>query len=253
MFRLKAKLVDQTPPSSVLGLASDIAERKSSAIVAEQTQFYEQTQREAILQERQRLAHDLHDTVTQMLFSASLITQVLPQMWERDPIQGRQALEDLRLLTCSALTEMRALLLDLRPDALTNARLDDLLCQLTRALMGRTGIPVALTITDDRTMVDRHLPPDVQIALYRIAQEALSNISKHADARRVAVDLRVHEVVVEMSIRDDGKGFDPMRIGADHFGLEIMRERVAAIGGTLQIASQLGHGTEVMVRWQSFV
>src|SRR5205823_6393716 len=101
-----------------LALAEELARR--ATVVVEHARLYEQAQEVAVLQERQRLAHDLHDAVTQLLFSASLIAQVLPRMWERDPAQGRQALEDLRLLTRGALAEMRALLLELRPSALSS-------------------------------------------------------------------------------------------------------------------------------------
>ncbi len=234
--------------SNDLTLAEEFARRATIAI--EQAELYEQAQEVAVLQERQRLAHDLHDAVTQMLFSASLIAEVLPRVWERDHDKGRQHLEDLRLLTRGALAEMRALLLELRPTALTGASLDDLLQQLAEAFTGRTCISVALTIEDGRSSVNGSLPPDVQITLYRVAQEALSNISRHARARRVAVQLRVQPAQVELRISDDGKGFDPTQIAADHFGLSIMRERVAAIGGVLSIDSHPGQGTAVAVRWR---
>lgn len=230
-----------------LALAEELARRATVAV--EHARLYEQAQEVAVLEERQRLAHDLHDAVTQLLFSASLIAQVLPRMWERDSVQGRQALEDLRLLTRGALAEMRALLLELRPTALTSAGLGELLQQLTEALTGRTRIPVALTIEDRRSVAGAPLPPDIQITFYRVAQEALNNISKHADARRVTVELWVEATRVELRIRDDGKGFNPTQTAADHFGLSIMCERIAAIGGSLSIKSQPGQGTEVLARW----
>ena len=211
--------------------------------------LYAQAQEAAVLEERQRLARDLHDAVTQMLFSASLIAEVLPRIWERDPAAGRQHLADLRLVTRGAQAEMRTLLLELRPAALTEASLGDLLQQLADALTGKLSLPVLLTFADDPGARLTALPPDVQLTLYRVTQEALHNITKHAHAHQVRIHLDQRPGAVDLTIDDDGQGFDVAGVAAHHLGLGIMRERVAAIGGTLTINSQPSGGTHIRVRW----
>jgi PAS domain S-box-containing protein len=215
-----------------------------AAITMVNAQLYEQAQTLATLQERQRLAQDLHDAVNQSLFSAGLIAEVLPRLWERDPEEGRRSLEDLRRLTRGALAEMRGLLAELRPSALTDTELGDLLRQLGNALTGRTNIPVAVNVEGEGG-----LPPDVRVALYRLCQEGLSNIAKHAGASQVAIHLRYEAGAVELRIRDDGQGFDPEHTPPGHYGLSMMRERAEAIGAVLSVASQPEHGTEITIRW----
>ncbi len=139
---------------------------------------------EAVTAERTRLARDLHDAVTQTLFAASLIAEVLPELWAVDEAEAQKSTEELRQLTRGALAEMRTLLLELRPAALTQARFGDLLKQLCEALTGRARLPIRLTVEGDRP-----LPPDVQVALYRIAQESLNNVFKYPRATQVDVHL----------------------------------------------------------------
>lgn len=229
-----------TPQQARLALA--IANQ--AAVAIENARLYARAQELAAVEERARLARELHDSVTQMLFSASVIAEVLPRLWERDQDHGRQYLDDLRLLTRGALAEMRTLLLELRPAALTEAELGDLLRQLAEAMTGRTRVPVTLAVEGERSV-----PPDVQITLYRIAQEGLNNVAKHAGARAVAMRLRLGPEDVELRIGDDGQGFDPVSVAPGHFGLRIMRERAGTIGAALAIDSAPGRGTQVVVRW----
>ena len=200
--------------------------------------------RKATLEERQRLAQNLHDAVNQSLFSASLIAEVLPRLWERDPEEARQSLEDLRRLTRGAMAEMRGLLAELRPLVLTDSKLSDLLRQLGDALTGRTNIPVQVTVKGQEP-----LPADVQVAFYRFCQEVLANVAKHARASRVEIDLQYDAGGVALQIRDNGRGFDPAHTPAGHYGLSMMHERAEAIGAELAIASQPGQGTEIVIRW----
>jgi signal transduction histidine kinase len=209
--------------------------------------LYEQAQQTAQLEERQRLARELHDAVTQTLFSGSLIADVLPRLWERDPAEARRRLEELRELTRGSLAEMRTLLYELRPAAITESPLGDLLRQLVEATIGHARLPVTLTI--DGHSPSGGLPPDVQIALYRIAQEALNNVAKHARANRAEVSLVYRANQVELSVRDDGQGFDPSRASPGHFGVGNMSERAAAVGAGLAIASAPGEGTRVTITW----
>ncbi len=221
-----------------------------AAITMVNAQLYEQAQTLATLQERQRLAQNLHDAVNQSLFSAGLIAEVLPRLWERDPAKGRQSLGDLRRLTRGALAEMRGLLAELRPQVLIDSELGELLGQLGNAFTGRTNIPVLLTVVGNGALeVQGDLPADVQVAFYRLCQEAFNNIAKHARASQVVILLKYDAGAVELHIRDDGQGFDPEQTPSGHYGLSMMRERAEAVGMILSVTSQPGQGTEIAIRW----
>ena len=145
-----------------LALFESIADQLGVAV--ENARLYEQSEQAAVAAERSRLARDLHDAVTQTLFSASLIAEVLPRIWERNPEEGRRRLDELRELTRGALAEMRTLLLELRPSALVDAPLNDLLRQLAESITGRARVPVTVEVEGECA-----LPPEVKVALYRIA------------------------------------------------------------------------------------
>jgi len=215
-----------------------------SALAIENAKLRERVKEEAINTERSRLARDLHDSVTQMLFSASLISEVLPAVWRRDPAEAELALGELRQLTRGALAEMRTMLLELRPAGLQNARLEDLLRQLTESLAGRMHAPVRVSIQGPI-----ELPQESRLAFYRIAQEALNNITKHSGATQVEVHLTQLPQAVELRVWDDGCGFELHRAPTDHLGLTIMRERAASIGAEIHITSQPGDGTEIRVTY----
>jgi PAS domain S-box-containing protein len=200
---------------------------------------------EAVTSERTRLARDLHDAVTQTLFSATLIADVLPDIWQMNPTEGVRRLDELRALTRGALAEMRTLLVELRPNALTEIPLSVLLRQLTEAVIGRARLNLQLSAEGEQ-----RLPPDVQIALYRIAQEALNNVVKHARASQAFVTLRLGPLV-RLTIADNGAGFDPGGVPADHLGLRIMRERAESVGAKLAIYSERGEGTQISVTWEA--
>jgi signal transduction histidine kinase len=139
---------------------------------------------------------------------------------------------------------MRTLLVELRPNALVDVPLPILLRQLTEAMIGRTRVNILLNIEGERK-----LPPEVQVGLYRVTQEALNNIGKHAKATQAIVNLRLGDIV-RLTIEDDGKGFDPTEVTADHLGLKIMRERAEAIGAKFSVYSEPGDGTQISFIWQ---
>ncbi len=220
-----------------------------AALALENARLREQVGQTAVLEERQRLARELHDAVTQTLFSASLISEVIPDLWETNPDDARRRLVQLRKLTRSALAEMRLLLLELRPAALTDIALADLLRQLVEATTGTTHAEITLDIRGDGRL---RIAPDAQIGLYRIAQEALNNIAKHAQARNVEIMLDCkRNGEIDLHIRDDGHGFDPASIPAGHLGVGIMHERATAIGARLKVESTPGGGTLVKLRWRN--
>ncbi len=221
-----------------------------AALAIDNTRLRKQAEEMAVAAERNRLARDLHDAVTQTLFSASLIAEVVPRILEKDKEEGLKRIDEIRQLTRGALAEMRTLLFELRPATLVEAPLEDLLRQLSEALTGRARIPVTLNIKGTVS-----LPLEAKIAFYRIAQEALNNIAKHSGAKNVCVEFRSNEdkqlaiVVAGLSVTDDGRGFDPDAVTSEHFGLGIMRERAAAIGANLSVRSEAGEGTTIELEW----
>lgn len=227
-----------------LSLLSSIG--KQVAVSMENAHLYEQAEQAAITAERSRLARELHDAVTQTLFSANLIADVIPRIWKRDPEEGLQNLEELRQLTRGALAEMRTLLLEMRPESLERADIKSLLTQLADAFIGRVRVPVALVIQGDCELTHA-----VKLVVYRVAQEALNNIAKHSGARQVELHLECKPGQLNLSIQDDGLGFDPTTIASDHLGISIMRERASSIGAILTIESQIGQGTMVELDWKS--
>jgi PAS domain S-box-containing protein len=225
-------------------LAVTFSEQAKLAI--ENARLRAQSEQMAVAAERNRIARDLHDSVTQTLFSASLIAEVLPRLWDRDRDESKRRLEELRSLTRGALAEMRTLLLELRPSALVDADLNDLLRQLCEAAIGRARIPVALTIEGSAPV-----PPDVKIALYHITQEALNNVTKHARATAASIELLRQPGCVALSVRDNGRGFVSGAITSDHLGLTIMQERADDVDAQLHIQSALNEGTQVSVTWNA--
>jgi PAS domain S-box-containing protein len=215
-----------------------------AAVAIQNARLYERSRQVAILEERQRLSHELHDSVSQTLWSASLLSDVLPDLWEQDKEEGLQTLNRLRQLSRGALAEMRTLLLELHPTALIEVHFNELLQRLAEVTTGRTRIPVTLTIEGQPV-----LPPDVQIALYRIAQEALNNIARHSVATQIEIDLKSTPEQVALCIKDNGHGFAPERIRPGHLGVGIMRDRAREINADLNIDSQLGEGTIISVLW----
>ncbi len=208
------------------------------------TRAYQQAQILAATQERQRLARDLHDAVSQTLFSASVIAQTLPRFLDNNPDEVSNGLSELNRLNRGALAEMRTLLVELRPQALAEMDLPTLIRNLAHAFNSRSHAQV-----ESRINYTESLPEDVHIAFYRIAQEALNNIQKYADATRVTIDLIRLNSHIELHIIDNGCGFDPSAVPAGHMGLNIMQERATSIGGQLTVESKIGHGTKIELIW----
>ncbi len=215
-----------------------------AALAIQNARSYEQVQQMAILEERQRLARDLHDVVSQILFSAKILAEMLPKIWERNPDEGRARTEELHGLTRGALAEMRMLLIELRPSALEDSRLEDLLLQLRESIAAHTHAEIVLTVPPISP-----LPPKVKETFYRVAQEALNNIKKHAQATRIEIAMDSEPGRARLTVRDDGRGFDRDRIPPGHFGVGIMGERAEAVGASLDIRSEEGRGTEITLEW----
>ena len=219
----------------------DVSERKRL-----EDEAHTKSNQLAILNERNRLARDLHDSVTQSLFSASIMADVLPKLWRENQEKGEQQLEDIRLLTRGALAEMRSLLLEMRPNALIDNKLSDLIKQLAESTASRCRMKIEVTADEQHK-----LPAEVQVAFYRIAQEALHNIAKHSQASAASVQLSLLLRSSMMLIHDDGRGFVFTGIDGTHLGLRIMRERSDEVGAKLHIESEAGTGTDVLVTWSN--
>ncbi|MGE5335084.1 MAG: PAS domain S-box protein [Nitrososphaerota archaeon] len=215
-----------------------------AALAVENAHLRDKAKEAAVLAERDRIARDLHDAVTQTIFSASLIADSLPMVWEHSPEEGRRGLDELRQLTHSALAEMRTLLFELRPAALLEKKLGDLVTQLAAVLGSRTRASIDVVAHDEGS-----LPPDVHVALFRIIQEALNNVAKHADARHVLVRVHSRAGRAVLRVLDDGRGFDTAALPAGQLGIGIMRERARNIGARLSVRSRPGRGTLVAVIW----
>jgi signal transduction histidine kinase len=225
-------------------LARTIAE--ALAAVVEIDRLHRAETRQAAAEERQALARDLHDAVTQSIYSASLIAEALPAVFERDPEEGLRNLERLQRLVRAALAELRTLLFELRPQALETASLETLIERLGDALAGQADIEVEVHADEDPA-----LPADVKVALYRVTQESFSNIAKHARASAVSARLTDDAGAgVTLTINDDGRGFDPHTVQSDHLGLRIMGERLERVGGSFTVESSPGGGTTITALWR---
>ncbi|MEI7467129.1 MAG: sensor histidine kinase [Chloroflexota bacterium] len=217
---------------------------KQVELVVNNARLREQAMQDAVKLERNRLGRDLHDSVTQALYTANLMADTLPAVWEHDTNKGLQQLSDIQRMVKLALAEMRSLLVELRPVVLVESSLSDLLNQLANVVSYRSKIPVAV-IAHERT----RLPKEVQVSFYRIAQEALNNVTKYSNANEAKIELSVHAAGGLLRIRDDGRGFDPSNITGTHMGLRIMRERANEVEADLKIQSQIGGGTTIQVIW----
>ncbi|XVS61455.1 sensor histidine kinase [Actinosynnema sp. CA-299493] len=185
-----------------------------------------------VLDERQRLAREIHDTLAQGF--AGIITQL--QADENPPRHVETALR----LARENLAEARRSVHALRPPALVDANLPDALAEVTAWWTDQTGVAASISTTG----AARPLYPEVEVTLLRAAQEALSNVAKHARASRVGLTLSYMEDVVTLDVRDDGAGFDP-EVKTDGFGLVGMRQRVSRLAGALIVESEPGGGTAV--------
>jgi len=236
---------EETLAASEKELEALVAERTNELGQA-QTQLIAQAKETAVAAERSRLARELHDVVTQILFSINLIGMSLPRLWKRDPLMAESSTNELQRLTRGALAEMRILLRQLRPQTIVASDMSTLLIQLSESVSARHDIP-------GDVQVDRlcKLPPEAHLALYRIAQEAMNNITKHAEASRLALNLSCDAKTATLSIEDNGHGFDHRQVSGKHMGLNIMQERAESIGADLKIESRPQAGTTITVIWSN--
>jgi signal transduction histidine kinase len=228
-----------TPRQATLALA--IANQ--AAIAIENARLYAQAQEVAAVEERQKLARELHDSVSQALYGIALGLHTARIQLDRDVGKLPASLDDLLSLTEAALAEMRALIFELRPEALSQEGLVAALAKQGAALQARYDMSIRTELCEEPA-----LPLSVKQELYRIAQEALHNTVKHARASKVDLLLRRTASAVILEVGDDGVGFDPLGAFPGHLGLRSMQERVRELGGRLEIQSAPGQGTHLLTR-----
>lgn len=203
----------------------------------------EQVRHAAVVEERQRLARELHDAVSQQLFAISMTTAAIKRLIEKNPERAAQQIELVEEMAAGAQAEMRALLLHLRPATLQDKSLKEAISELLEELTQKH--PLALTWEIEEI---HNLSNGIEDHLFRILQEALSNTLRHARATSISVKLFTLQDQVRLRIADDGVGFDPEGEKMTSYGLASIRERINELGGALDIYSAIGKGTQLEVR-----
>jgi signal transduction histidine kinase len=230
----------KNPGEPEIAFLSAIADQ--TAVTAEDARLFTDAKDKAILEERHRLARELHDSVSQALYGIALGAKTARTLLDRHPAEAAEPLDYVLSLAEAGLTEMRSLIFELRPETLET---DGLVAALTKqidAARARHGLEV-----EAEWCREPDLPYEIKEAVYRIAQEALNNIIKHARARRVEVRLTGCEEDVVLEVKDDGIGFASEDSFPGHLGLRSMRERATRLGGTLRVESAPHQGTQIRV------
>jgi PAS domain S-box-containing protein len=228
----------QRPPEIDMSFLRAMADQATSAV--DYARLLSASREKVALEERQRLARDLHDSVSQAVYGIALGARSAQELLAKDPTQLREPLDYILRLSEAALAEMRALIFELRPEALEREGLTVALKHHTAVLRTRHGIDVEESLAGEPTM-----SWDTKQALYRIAQEALHNAGRHARATRVRIVLNQDDAQIRLEVWDNGVGFDTESEHPGHFGLNTMRERATELGGSLEIESRPQAGTRV--------
>lgn len=215
-------------------------------LMSEEIQTLLQARQElATLEERNRLARDLHDSVKQQVFAAAMTLGTAESLWERDAEAARDKVAQALALCRQTQQELSGLLYELRPIALEDKGLASALREYAGRWSLQSGIETQVAIQDEQL-----LAPEVELALFRVAQEALANVAKHSQARQVEVVLSHSESAVSLEVLDNGRGFISLASVQRGMGLRSMRERMEALGGELDVTSAPGRGTRVMARFE---
>jgi two-component system nitrate/nitrite sensor histidine kinase NarX len=222
------------------GITQDVTTRRAAEEALREIEA-----RQAAEQVRASLARDLHDSVSQAIFAAALKAEALELAGEGVDERVVLVAKQMQRLCRGALADLRTMLLELRGEGLEGIAMEQLLRQLVDAAEGRTSARVELAVQESSA-----LPSAVQVAFYRVTQEALNNVARHAGATRAWVEAHLSETEASLEVRDDGRGFAPGESAPGHLGLRSMQERAAEIGADLRVTSVQGQGTCVALRWQ---
>jgi PAS domain S-box-containing protein len=229
------------PPEGEVGMLAVIADQ--AAVAVENARLYAEAQGKAAIEERQRLARELHDSVSQALYGIGLGARTARTLLEQSPEKAIPPMDYVLQLAEAGLTEMRALIFELRPETLETEGLVAALEKQAASLHARHRLTVTSTFCEEPGV---SLP--VKEAIYRIVQEALHNTVKHARATSVTLSLECDDREIRFEIGDNGVGFDPTASFPGHLGLRSMKERTASLGGTLTMTSAAGAGTRISGR-----
>lgn len=211
-------------------------------LATEQANAREASLQEIVVEERNRLARDLHDAVSQQLFAASMMMSAITEAdYEMEAELNRQLLLVEKMIQQSQL-EMRALLLHLRPVQLKGKQLQEGMKDLLQELMAR--LPIEL----EDQIEDFHIEKGVENQLFRILQESLSNTLRHADAQKINIILIKRDGFIILRVIDNGKGFEMNEVNTSSYGLDTMRERSEDLGGTFKVVSLPNKGTRIEVK-----
>jgi signal transduction histidine kinase len=221
-----------------------LAFANQAAVAIENARLYDRAREQDILAERNRLARELHDSLSQSLFSMVLNAEAANHFFDTDPEKARAQIAILYETANAALKEMRSLIFELRPANLENEGLATVLTKHSKMIGERYGIKIRTVITGQR-----RLPLPIEKALFRVAQEALNNVVKHANATEVTITLSTQDNTITMSVEDNGTGIVAGAIKPNTLGLTSMRERVEQLGGTIEFTpGSGGTGTTVRVK-----
>ena len=231
-------LPEQKPGEDEKAFLGAVADQTTVAV--ENARLFAEARGKAALEERQRLARELHDSVSQALYGIALGAKTARTLLERDPAQATEPLEYVLSLAEAGLAEMRALIFELRPESLEKEGLAAALKKRAAALRARHEIEVEATLCDEP-----RASPEVKEAVYRIAQEALHNIVKHANASKVRLKMECDAEKISLEVSDNGVGFEPHGDFPGHLGLRSMHERASRLAGRLEVDSVLGKGTRI--------
>ncbi|MCH7812015.1 MAG: GAF domain-containing sensor histidine kinase [Chloroflexi bacterium] len=213
-----------------------------AAIALENARLFERSRELSVVEERNRLARELHDSVAQTLFSTVLTAEAAATLIDRDAGRAKEQLRKLQELTRDAVQEMRSLIFELRPAELEADGLVPTLRKHVEVVSRVYHANVEVQVTGERRLQEK-----VERELFRIAQEALNNALKHSQAETIRVELKMNRKRVRLTVSDDGVGFEPAdaRMRSKRLGLTSMQERAEAVGGSLEIESCPGEGTKI--------
>jgi signal transduction histidine kinase len=214
-------------------------------VIDERLKLEVQNRNLAVVEERNRIARELHDSVSQNLFGISLNLKTLKYLLNRDPEKAVSTIEQLQEMVAEIQSEMRLMIYELQPAALSEKGFFEALENLAGLFKARYNLEISCHFTGKEDQLDNKC----QLMFYRILQESLNNVARHANARKVKVLLEAKNGCGQLTVKDDGKGFELAELNEEkHLGVRGMRERVNEVGGEFWIESALGKGTTVVVK-----
>ncbi|WP_240338418.1 sensor histidine kinase [Peribacillus alkalitolerans] len=217
--------------------------RSIQRLAEEKAKLAQSAQAAAVLEERQRIARELHDAVSQQLFALNMMSATTLKTFDDEPDQTKQVLQEISSISMKAQSEMRALLLHLRPIELSEDSLSDGIIKLLKELRDKTNMQFQVSIDDVF-----HLSKSAEMHIFRIVQEAVTNVIRHAEATKIQVELSECDCFVQLYIRDNGIGFNPFDERMASYGIRSMKERTDEMGGVFQLRSKQDEGTYLLIK-----